>query len=255
MARSAPLFDHLADTYETVLPYFSKFGEQLIDFVAPAAGSRLLDVGAGTGAVARHAVARGCVVTAVDASAGMVQRLSAELPTVTTAVMEATDLHFDDGTFDVVTLGFVLHTIDQPHRVLEEVRRVLRPGGAVAVAQPGPVRSTDRWHRFDEIIAGFSRNRSAEASTAPRPETTRLLADAGFTDIHERSAEVELPADSPETVWRWLMSQGFLGFFMSLPHDRAAALEEQVMAELRAMAATGPLVLVRAGQLTKGVVT
>src|SRR5688500_3748976 len=63
-------YDELADRYEEVFPYVADVGKLLVDHASPPPGARVLDVGAGRGAVARAALSRGCVVTAVDASMG-----------------------------------------------------------------------------------------------------------------------------------------------------------------------------------------
>jgi ubiquinone/menaquinone biosynthesis C-methylase UbiE len=69
-------YDEIADSYEEIFFYVADLGQRLIDFADPAPGTSALDVGAGRGAVARAALARGCEVTAVDASLGMVSRLA-----------------------------------------------------------------------------------------------------------------------------------------------------------------------------------
>ncbi|MCA1655449.1 MAG: class I SAM-dependent methyltransferase [Pseudonocardiaceae bacterium] len=127
-------YDALADRYEEIYFYVADVGRQLVSFAEPVAGARLLDVGAGRGAVARAALAHGCRVTAVDASAGMVSRLSADHPEITARQQNAGRLEFPDGSFDVVTAGFLVQVLTEPEVALTEFRRVLAPGGTVALS-------------------------------------------------------------------------------------------------------------------------
>jgi len=106
--------------------------------------ARLLDVGTGTGTVARAARERGADVVACDADLGMVVaavaagRGGASVPGVA-AVLPA--LPFADGSFDAVTAGFVLNHVGRPRAAAAELVRVVRPGGRVAAtiwaAPPG----------------------------------------------------------------------------------------------------------------------
>lgn len=127
-------YDVLADRYEEIYFYVAEVGEQLVAVAEPPPRARLLDVGAGRGAVARAALARGCAVTAVDASADMVARLARDHPDLTVSQGDAAALTFPDASFDVVTAGFVVQVLPAPEVALAEFRRVLAPGGTVALS-------------------------------------------------------------------------------------------------------------------------
>jgi len=134
------LFDRVADRYDTVLPFFSEFGRLCVEILpTPRPGDRLLDVGAGRGALAVAASAKGFAVTATDAAPGMVSRLTADHPELDAHVMDAAHLEFDDDTFDVVTAGFVMHLLEDPAAALREAKRVLKPGGLIAFTTLGRV--------------------------------------------------------------------------------------------------------------------
>lgn len=51
-----------------------------MEWLAPVPGTRVLDLGAGRGALTAAALARGCQVTAVDCAPGMVERISTQYP-------------------------------------------------------------------------------------------------------------------------------------------------------------------------------
>ncbi|WP_431958996.1 class I SAM-dependent methyltransferase [Actinacidiphila sp. bgisy160] len=114
---------------------------QLLDAAAVEYGVRVLDVGTGTGTAAAAACERGAKVTAVDAEPSMVERAALAVPSaeVLTAALPA--LPFEDGVFDAVVGNFVLNHVGRPRTALAELRRVVRPGGRIALtiwAVPAP---------------------------------------------------------------------------------------------------------------------
>jgi SAM-dependent methyltransferase len=104
----------------------------------PLRFARGLEVGAGTGYFTLNLLRAGVLDEAVatDISPGMLRALStsaAELDLgVETVACEAADLPFADGSFDLVFGHAVLHHLPDLGAAFRELRRVLRPGGAVA---------------------------------------------------------------------------------------------------------------------------
>ena len=101
-------------------------------------GARVLDIGCGTGPQARTIAAIPGVeeVVGVDQLEPFLERgreLAAALPQVSFEQADARDLPFGDASFDVVVLHTLLTHVPGPEGVLSEVRRVLKPGGSVAI--------------------------------------------------------------------------------------------------------------------------
>ncbi|WP_202996290.1 class I SAM-dependent methyltransferase [Paractinoplanes lichenicola] len=225
------LFDRLAGSYDEVLPFFREFGRQTADRLPlPAPGARLLDVGAGRGAVAHAARDRGYTVTATDAAPGMVDRLAA---TLDAHLMDAADLRFPDGTFDVVTAGLVIHILDDPASAVREARRVLKPGGLFAFTVPGPnpdgFAMTDR---ANELFAEFSAYLPPAGSMGVAFDESATLAAAGFTGVAETDLRVELTVPDAETLWRWFQTHGSRKFLDDLPAERRAEFRTRLLDDL-----------------------
>ncbi|WP_139980351.1 class I SAM-dependent methyltransferase [Nocardioides litoris] len=95
------------------------------------AGPRHLDVGSGTGELARRAQARGRTVVAVDADPEMVALSSQQhAGTTVQAALPHLPLHC---RFDAVTANFVINHTPDPRAAVRELARLVRPGGRVAI--------------------------------------------------------------------------------------------------------------------------
>ncbi|HEX3232895.1 MAG TPA: class I SAM-dependent methyltransferase [Gemmatimonadales bacterium] len=100
------------------------------------AGTRVLDVGCGTGVLLGRLVGRSPFreVTGVDLSPGMVAQARRRLPaSVRLLVGDAEALPFAAASFDVVVSASSFHYWTAPTRGLDELRRVLRPGGHLVI--------------------------------------------------------------------------------------------------------------------------
>jgi len=96
-------------------------------------GARVLDVGAGTGAVSRAALAAGAgAVVAMDAAFGMLAHRAGERPPA--AVGDLLALPFADDAFDAAVAAFSLNHLTEPAAGLREMARVTRRGGPLLAA-------------------------------------------------------------------------------------------------------------------------
>jgi ubiquinone/menaquinone biosynthesis C-methylase UbiE len=132
------VFDRAAPTYGQVGPdFFSVLGDLLVNRAAVSVGSKVIDVGAGTGAVTEAAsrqIGPSGSVFAVDLAPEMLvqlrQRLIGNTPAhVITAVMNAGSLSIRTGSFDVALSGIALQSMSDPQAAVIEMSRVLRSGG------------------------------------------------------------------------------------------------------------------------------
>jgi SAM-dependent methyltransferase len=125
----AASFGAAADAYERARP---SYPEAAVDWILPPDARRVLDLGAGTGKLTRHLVARGLEVVAVEPSAGMRAQLTQGLPNVPVLPGSAEAIPLDDASVDLVVCGQAWHWFD-PARAVREVARVLKPGGQLGL--------------------------------------------------------------------------------------------------------------------------
>lgn len=118
--------------YDTGRPSYPAEAVQWLLDGANRTVADVLDVGAGTGKLTAGLVADGRRVTAVDPDAAMLDKLTANLPGVTTAVGTAESIPVADGAFDAAVLGQAWHWVDAADGSAE-LGRVLRPGGVLGL--------------------------------------------------------------------------------------------------------------------------
>jgi ubiquinone/menaquinone biosynthesis C-methylase UbiE len=99
--------------------------------IMAAPGRRLLDVGGGTGNYASALRERGWIPTVLDASPDM--RAQARAKGLAVAAGDAAALPLSDGSYHAVTMISMLHLLTDWRAALDEARRVLAPGGVLAI--------------------------------------------------------------------------------------------------------------------------
>ncbi|MDN3027862.1 methyltransferase domain-containing protein [Streptomyces sp. S.PB5] len=117
-------------------PFYAAYKQRLQELLRPTAGGLFLEVGAGTGDAALALRSRwGAEAVAVDSSSTMVAQARARGLT-RAAVADGHQLPFRGGRFDGAWADRVLQHVADPDRVLDELLRVVRPGGRIALADP-----------------------------------------------------------------------------------------------------------------------
>jgi ubiquinone/menaquinone biosynthesis C-methylase UbiE len=234
VTTNVQVFDEVAGVYDEVLPFFAELGRQIVELVDPGPGTRLLDLGAGRGAVTGPALARGAQVTAVDASPTMVVHLAADHPDASVLLMDVHHLDFPAAAFDVAVAAFVLTLVNNPAAVLAEVCRVLSPGGQVTIATPGGEQQTELAEP-DPVLSlygEFAQYLPPGGSMGTEVDFADLLIRAGFVDVTNTSIEVCIEVPDAQTYWDWTLTHGSRAFADDLPADRRAQFRDRMLAQL-----------------------
>jgi len=143
-------------------------------WLAPVEDMELLDLGGGTGLNAEALSKAGAKVTIVDYSQAMLNRAAAKKMPVRLIRSAAEVLPLPDCSFDIVLISDAWHHFRDQCGVINEVRRILRPGGRLYIIDFDPGRKVTRYIAFFEKLL-------AEPVTFTMPEKlVELLKTAGI---------------------------------------------------------------------------
>jgi len=117
-----------ADLYDTNHSFVSKYGDHLIELLAPKAGEQILDLGCGTGDLAKRLYDYGTDVVGVDKSGNMITQAKSKYPDVKFHVQDVTELKYKE-EFDAVFSNATLHWVKSPKQALNCIYESLKPDG------------------------------------------------------------------------------------------------------------------------------
>lgn len=171
----------------------------------------LLDVGCGAGLFCELAALRGTSVIGLDASNSLLDLARHRALRSTFFEGEMVAMPFVDSTFDVVTVLNSLQHATDPLKVLTEARRVLRPGGRLAIAvwaRPEQCQIAGYFRALDELLPIDSANTPAAFSYSTEGAIGRLVSRAGFSKLLEAQALTIWDYADEATALRGLLSFG-----------------------------------------------
>ncbi len=147
------------------------------------------DLGCGTGALTAALAPHVAHVHAVDASPAMLSAAHDRLNRLSNVTVHAGTLEslpLPDASLDVAVLLLVLHHVAEPARALRDVRRVLKPGGRVLIADMRAHARVEYQQQMGHVWLGFD-----------APTLTTWLTDAGFAGLRYTPLPVDSDAEGP----------------------------------------------------------
>ena len=128
------LFATIADRYDLITAVLSygqdkRWKAKLVSLADVREGERALDLAAGTGDIAFAVAARGAKTIGVDITHRMLQLASQKSSAAIFITADMTSLPFRSSSFDLITTGYGLRNVPDLDTAIDEIARVLRPGG------------------------------------------------------------------------------------------------------------------------------
>jgi ubiquinone/menaquinone biosynthesis C-methylase UbiE len=212
-SRSAATYDHVGP------PFFAHFGRRLVELAQIPAGARVLDVAAGRGAVlfpAAEQVGPHGYVIGIDLAEDMVKTTSEEIKqrgirNAEMRRMDAEQLEFSDASFDCVLCGYALFFFPNLNRALSEFRRVLKPGGKLAVSTWG--RDDERWKWLGQLLDAHRPPDTPQPPSGPNRFNNQagleeIMRENQFENIQVFDEEAEFFYADEEQWWATQWSHG-----------------------------------------------
>ncbi len=210
----AAMFDSVAKSYDRTNDLLS-FGQdriwrkKVLKEVDPKPGQVVLDLAAGTGSSSIVFLKPGVRVIASDFSNGMLEVGRQRHPELEFVFADAMKLPFENNSMDAVTISFGLRNVEKPKIALQEMLRVLKPGGKVVICEfsrvtvPG-IRNLYEFYlkrilpRLSSLLAKNSAAYDYLADSIlawpNQKELASWLTEAGFTDVNYKNASLGVVA-------------------------------------------------------------
>ena len=195
-----------AGSYGFLSPMTRRVGGTVLGLAEVGPGRQVLDVGSGPGDLAAAAAALGADTVGMDVAPSMVRRAAITHPSIPFRLGSFEAIPAGPGTFDAVVGNFVFNHVGRPDVALAESRRVLRPGGWLALS------TWDAPHL--NRLLGIMLDAVASAGATPPPglpdgptnfrtdaELRGLFERAGFEQVGVSHLQFEAPVASADELW------------------------------------------------------
>jgi trans-aconitate methyltransferase len=199
-----------ANLYDQNHSFVSNYGNHLIELLAPKQGEKILDLGCGTGDLAKKLYDRGVDMVGVDKSQNMISQALSKYPHINFMVRDVTNLGYYL-EFDAIFSNATLHWVKQPKQALHCIYQSLKPGGRFVAefGGKGNVRMIT-----DEIIQQIKQS-GIEFNMEQFPwyypsiaEYTCLMEQTGYRVIFAEHFDRPTPLDGENGLRNWMKMFG-----------------------------------------------
>jgi SAM-dependent methyltransferase len=234
------MFEVDGDAYDKLMGRYSRLlAPVFADAAGVVAGQRALDVGCGPGALTAELVRRlgPQHVCAIDPSATFVEACARRNPGVRVLKGEAGRIPFGDDEFDASLAQLVMHFVSDAPAAAREMRRVVRPGGAVAACVWDFAGGMRLIRTFWEAASAIDPDRALgpdDRAFGREGELGRLFEGVGLTQVRTGALDVQVSYEGFDDLWSGFMGGvGPVGVFCaSLDRESLDRLREDVRARL-----------------------
>ena len=256
--KAAAYDDYMGRWSERLAPLFADFAQVRDD-------TRVLDVGCGTGVLAKllSGTTRRLILVGIDLSQPFIDscRLRFTDPRFSFDVGSAMDLPYPDASFDQALSLLMFHVIPEPEKAAREMRRVSRPGGTAAACTwatgEGGMEMTGTFWEEATKRNSAARNREERPRYCDRRgQLAELWRATGFEGVQEVTLEIQTEFRTFDDFWLPMTcGVGSPGVYLETQsQDERDALREALRARLLGNAADRPIMLRARGLAVRGIV-
>ena len=244
--RAARTYGAAADHYALpALSFWDRFGSATVSRLRPAPGGTVLDLccGAGASAIpAAHVVGAGGRVLGIDLAAPLLDlaraRASREgLTNVEFRHCDATRTGLPDGSFDAVVCVFGVFFAPDMTAFVEEMWRLVRPGGSLAVTTWGPgwaePASSHFWRCVGEVEPSLFKAFNPWDEITTPAALADLLTRGGVPHPTVVAEQGRHHLDHPDRFWDIVLGSGYRATVDALSPDQCDRVRDSLLAELR----------------------
>lgn len=257
---------HEASGYEQLMGRWSqKLAPKLIEFAGVASGEKILDVGCGTGSLTFSLTKFDLdEIAAIDFAPVFVEAMTRRNtdPRVKIRQADACALPFENGAFDRALALLVLHFVPEAATAVDEMRRVVKPGGVVAAAVWDHLGGMPGMRMMVDTVAALSeggrqlRNRYCFQPMMQPGEMKQTFLERGLLDVAETELMIRMDYQNFDDYWAPIAAgEGPLGKFMvTLDAAERAQIDAAVRDAYEAGRPDGPRSFANIAWAVRGIV-
>ncbi len=219
--------------YDQKHSYVFKYGEDLLNFLKPKRGEKILDLGCGTGYLTNLIAESGADVTGIDSSEEMINLAKQNYPTLKFELMNAADFNFNE-KFDAVFSNAVLHWVLKKEEAVSCVYKNFKKGGRFILEMGGKENVKKVISILRKVLAenGFKSNSELAMWYFPSiGEYSSLLENNGFRVTYAAHFDRNTFLNENDTIEDWL-EMFAKSFFEGINTDAKKKLLEIISREL-----------------------
>ncbi|HET7287439.1 MAG TPA: class I SAM-dependent methyltransferase [Pyrinomonadaceae bacterium] len=230
---AADFFDHPVNTF------WARFGRRTTERLGLKTGDQVLDVCCGSGASAIPAaemVGSSGSVVGIDLAENLLElaRSKAKQQNLTNVQFQSgdiTELPFEDASFDAAVCVFGIFFVPDMTSALSELKRVLRPGGKLAITTWGPrlfePANTAFWNSVRKFRPDLYKGFNPWDRISEVEDLRSLLAAVGFDGPEIVAESGSQPLNSPSDWWAMIMGSGYRGTIEQLTPEAREQVQKQ----------------------------
>lgn len=209
-----------ANLYDGKHSFVSKYGNDLIGLLQPNKEETILDLGCGTGDLAKRLYDLGALVKGIDQSENMIAQAKSKYPEITFEVEDATQLKYEND-FDAVFSNATLHWVKLPKKALSCIYNSLKEGGRFVAEFGGKGNVqliTDQIKNACNKLELYDFEERFPWYFPSIGEYTTLMEEVGFRVIFANHFERPTPLDGENGLRNWIEMFG-QSMFKGLDND------------------------------------